>query len=44
MVNQGLIYRGDLSTSHFNIQGETYNPQEQINLCASPIFAPISLT
>jgi hypothetical protein len=42
--NQGLIYQGNLSTGHFNIQGETYNPQEQINLCASPIFAPISLT
>jgi hypothetical protein len=42
--NQGPIYQGNLSTGHFNIQGETYNLQEQINLCASPIFAPISLT
>jgi hypothetical protein len=42
--NQGPIYRGNLSTGQFNIQGETYNPQEQINLCASPMFAPLSLT
>jgi hypothetical protein len=42
--NQGPIYKGNLSTSHFNIHGETYNPQEQINLCASPMFAPLSLT
>jgi hypothetical protein len=42
--NQGPIYRGNLSTGHFNIRGETYNPQEQINLCASPMFAPLFLT
>ena len=42
--NQGPIYRGNLSTSHFNIRGETYNPQEQINLCVPPMFAPLSLT
>ena len=42
--NQGPIYRGNLSTGHFNIRGETYNPQEQINLCASPVFAPLFLT
>lgn len=42
--NQGPIYRGNLSTGHFDIQGETYNLQEQINLCASPMFAPLSLT
>ena len=29
---------------HFNIQGETYKQQEEINLCASAVFAPISLT
>jgi hypothetical protein len=42
--NQGPIYRGNLSTGHFNIRGETYDPQEQINLCASPMFAPLFLT
>ena len=42
--NQGPIYRGNLSTDQFNIRGETYNPQEQINLCASPVFAPLFLT
>jgi hypothetical protein len=40
----GPIYQGNLSMEHFNIQGETYNQQEEINLCASPVFAPISLT
>jgi hypothetical protein len=40
---QGPIYQGNLSTEQFNIQGETFNPQEEINLCASPLFAPISL-
>ena len=42
--SQGPIYQGYLSTEYFNVQGETFNPQEQINICASPIFAPISLT
>jgi len=42
--NQGPIYLGNSSTGHFNIRGETYNPHEQINLCASPMFAPLSLT
>ena len=28
----------------FYIQGETSNQQEEINLCATPVFAPISLT
>lgn len=42
--NQGPIYRGNLSMHQFNIQGETFNPQEEINLCASPLFAPISLS
>jgi hypothetical protein len=41
--NQGPIYRGNLSTGYFNIQGETYNSEEQISICSSPIFAPISL-
>jgi hypothetical protein len=41
---QGPIYQGYLSTEYFNVQGETFNPQEQINICASPNFAPISLT
>jgi hypothetical protein len=40
----GPIYQGNLSMEHFNIQGETYNQQEEINLCASAVFAPISLT
>ena len=42
--SQGPIYQGDLSMQQFNIQGETFNPQEEINLCASPLFAPISLS
>jgi hypothetical protein len=42
--SQGPIYQGNLSTEHFNIQGETFNPQEEINMCASPLFAPVSLT
>jgi hypothetical protein len=41
--SHGPIYQGNLSMEHFNIQGETYNQQEEINLCASPVFAPISL-
>jgi hypothetical protein len=41
--NQGPIYRGNLSTGYFNIQGEAYNSEEQISICSSPIFAPISL-
>jgi hypothetical protein len=41
--NQGPIYRGNLSTGYFNIQGETYNSGEEISICSSPIFAPISL-
>jgi hypothetical protein len=41
--SQGPIYQGSLSMEQFNIQGETLNPQEEINLCASPLFAPISL-
>ena len=42
--SHGRIYQGNLSLEHFNIQGETYNQQEEINLCASPVFAPISFT
>ena len=42
--SHGPIYQGNLSREHFNVQGETYNQQEEINLCASPVFAPISLT
>lgn len=42
--SHGPIYQGNISMEHFNIQGETYNQQEEINLCASPVFAPISLT
>jgi hypothetical protein len=41
--SQGSIYQGNLSMEHFNIQGETFNPQEEINVCSSPLFAPISL-
>jgi hypothetical protein len=41
--NQGPIYRGNLSTGYFNIQGETYNSEEEISICPSPVFAPISL-
>ena len=41
--NQGPIYRANLSTGYFNIQGETYNPEEEISICSSPVFAPISL-
>ena len=41
--NQGPIYRGNLSIGYFNIQGETYNSEEQISICSSPVFAPISL-
>jgi hypothetical protein len=41
--NQEPIYRGNLSIGYFNIQGETYNSQEQISICSSPVFAPISL-
>ena len=41
--SQGPIYQGNLSMEQFNIQGETSNPQEEINLCASPMLAPISL-
>jgi hypothetical protein len=41
--NQGPIYRGNLSTGYFNIQGETYNPKEEISIYSSPVFAPISL-
>jgi hypothetical protein len=42
--SHGPIYRGNLSMEQFYIQGETYNQQEEINLCDSPVFAPISLT
>jgi hypothetical protein len=41
--NQGPIYRGNLSTEYFNIQGEMYNPKEEISICSSPVFALISL-
>jgi hypothetical protein len=41
--NQGPIYRGNLSTGYFNIQGETYNSEEEISICSSPVFAPVSL-
>jgi hypothetical protein len=41
--SQGPIYQGNLSMEQFNIQGETSNPHEEINLCASPLLAPISL-
>ena len=41
--NQGPIYRGNLFTGYFNIQGKTYNPKEEISICSSPVFAPISL-
>jgi hypothetical protein len=41
--NQGPIYRGNLSIGYFNIQGETYNSEEQISICSAPVFAPISL-
>jgi hypothetical protein len=42
-LSQGPIYQGNLSMEQFNVQGETFNQQEEINLCASPLFAPISL-
>ena len=42
--SHGPIYQGNLSMEQFYIQGETYNQQEEINLCATPVFAPISLT
>src|SRR5918996_1084914 len=42
--SHGPIYQGNLSMEQFDIQGETYNQQEEINLCATPVFAPISLT
>jgi hypothetical protein len=42
--SQGPIYQGNLSMEQFNIQGETFNPHEEINLCASPLLAPISLS
>ena len=41
--NQGPIYLANLTTSSFYFQGETNNPQEQISLCSSPLFAPITL-
>jgi hypothetical protein len=41
--SHGPIYQGNLSMKQFDIQGETYNQQEEIKLCASPLFAPISL-
>jgi hypothetical protein len=42
--SHGPIYQGNLSMEQFYIQGETHNQQEEINLCATPVFAPISLT
>jgi hypothetical protein len=42
--SHGPIYQGNLSMEQFYIQGETSNQQEEINLCATPVFAPISLT
>jgi hypothetical protein len=42
--NQGPIYLANLTTSSFYFQGETNNPQEQISLCSSPLFAPITLS
>lgn len=41
--NQGPIYLANLTTSSFYLQGETNDPQEQISLCSSPLFAPITL-
>ena len=41
--NQGPIYLANLTASSFYFQGETNNPQEQISLCSSPLFAPITL-
>jgi hypothetical protein len=38
--SEGLIYSGNLYTGRFNLQGETYNSQEHINLCDLAIFAP----
>lgn len=43
-LNDGLIYRGNLSTAKFSLEGEIDAPDQQINLCNVPIFAPISLT
>ena len=41
--SQGPIYLANLTTSSFYLQGETNDPQEQISLCSSPLFAPITL-
>jgi len=41
--NQGPIYLANLTTSSFYLQGETNDPQEQISLCSSPLFSPITL-
>ncbi|MFZ0698203.1 MAG: hypothetical protein WAM88_13810, partial [Nitrososphaeraceae archaeon] len=41
--NHGLIYLANLTTSSFYFQGETNDPQEQISLCSSPLFAPVTL-
>ena len=41
--NHGPIYLANLTTSSFYFQGETNDPQEQISLCSSPLFAPITL-
>jgi hypothetical protein len=41
--NHGPIYLANLTTSSFYFQGETNDPQEQISLCSSPLFAPVTL-
>jgi hypothetical protein len=41
--NHGPIYLAKLTTSSFYFQGETNYPQEQISLCSSPLFAPVTL-
>ena len=41
--NHGPIYLANLTTRSFYFQGETNDPQEQISLCSSPLFAPVTL-
>ena len=41
--NHGPIYLANLTTSSFYFRGETNDPQEQISLCSSPLFAPVTL-
>jgi hypothetical protein len=41
--NRGPIYLANLTMSSFYFQGEMNDPQEQISLCSSPLFGPITL-